>query len=866
MSLPQIAGLELHELIGRGSCGAVYRAVKLDTGEACAVKVFASMAISRKLLTIAMRGLQQMPVHPGLPQPLAFDFDNSPYYCAMPLVGFSTEDEKGNRQWETPTLESCCGKSGPEDAWRYLYELCDALAWLQRHNLLHCNLKPRNILLDDDPGSSIKISDIVQGWIGGTHHFETTDHILYMPPDQVEHPDALARHGTSWDVYSFGVTAFRLLTGEFPRGAAAYAEVIASHPLPDGATYTLDNALMLHQVRSQPDVSWPTEPTTKWDARRKKIIGKCLALDAADRWPDLREVMHEFEKLESDYLVEDAQEKVAIEKGRQARNVGLLRALTIALCAVMVIEGIWGLVYARSVRGRAERAEVLITKKDETITRMDQDIRMLASDQGSKISDLSTKLNEEREARQLANQNLQISQSAVDQFLSQLLQMPTGVGLEAEFSEKQINDALFFYENERKRLKENDDLLPERARNYFNTAQLLLRRQQRPEAAGYLEKAKSSLDLLLKKQPGHANSSRWQELLGSACRWLGSLKAEDGRRSEALNLFKQAVAALTPAVQGDPKNRATRFECASAWYELGKRSRRDGKVSDAVDALGKVMELMDVKLIGEDLTMQEQFILSRSRIEHGLAQRDQGHPDKAIKTLFDSMEEMVKLVERSGHNPEQAITLAEAYIEFGEIVAGKLGSNDAKEAHSEAMNILIELVRVHPQWGEARYLLGRNYGDMASLDRDLGNPTEAFSRQNMAVQSLAELVKLYPDNTRYVTELAKLKGQNAQMLCDLGKAKESVPLAEEAIAPLEALLLKDDTSLDVMDRKASGILLAQIYGIIGHSGEAMKNSALAKANFTKASDQWEKLKAQHGEDEIIQQGLAWTKDRLSKLR
>ncbi len=866
MSLPQIAGLELQELIGRGSCGAVYRAVKLDTGESCAVKVFGSMAISRKLLSIAMRGLQQMPGHPGLPQPLAFDFDNSPYFCAMPLVGFSTKDEEGHKQWETPTLEDCCGKSGPEEAWRYIYELCDAMAWLHRNNLLHCNLKPRNILLDDDQNSSIKTSDLVQGWIGGTHHFETTDHILYMPPDQVEHPDTLARHGTSWDVYSFGVTAFRLLTGKFPRGAEAYAEQVANHPLPQGAAYTLDNASMLHCVRSQPDIVWPAAPTTKWDARRKQIIGKCLALDMADRWPDLREVMHELEKLESDYLVEDAQENVEIEKGRQLSKVALMRAVALILCALMVIEGVWGLVYVRSVRGRAERAEGLIAQKNETITEMDQQINNLTQDRVSKVNELSSKLKEEREARQLANQNLQISQAAVDQFVSQLLQMPTGIGLEAEISKKQISDALIFYENERKRLKENDDLLPERARNYFNTAQLMLRRQQRPEAAGYFEKSKSALALLLKKQPGHANSSRWQELLGSVCRWLGTLKTEDGRRSEALDLFKQSVAALGPAVQGDPKNRTTRYECASAWYELGKRSRRDGKVTDAVSALSKVSELMDAKLIGEDLTVQEQFLVSRSKIEQGLAQRDQGDPDKAMKTLFDSMEEMVKLVERSGRNPEQAITLAEAYIEFGEIVAGKLGSNDAKEARSEAMNILIELVRVHPQWGEARYLLGRNYGDMASLDRDLGNPPEALRRQNMAVQTMSELVKLYPENTRYVIELAKHKSQNAQMLCDLGKAKESVPVAEEALAPLEALLKKDDAALDAMDRKACGILLAQIYGILGHSGEAMKNSALAKTSFSKASDQWEKLQTQHGEDEVIKQGLAWTKDRLSKLR
>ena len=44
MSLPEIAGHELQDLIGSGGCGAVYRAVTAD-GRACAVKVFSSMSI-----------------------------------------------------------------------------------------------------------------------------------------------------------------------------------------------------------------------------------------------------------------------------------------------------------------------------------------------------------------------------------------------------------------------------------------------------------------------------------------------------------------------------------------------------------------------------------------------------------------------------------------------------------------------------------------------------------------------------------------------------------------------------------------------------------------------------------------------------
>ena len=121
MSLPEIAGLELHDVIGQGSCGIVYRAVTVDMRSPCAVKVFSSMAINRKLMSIGMRGLQQMPDHPGILQALRFEFDNAPYYVSMPLVGFKVEDGKGKPHWETPTLETCCGKVPADEAWRYIY-------------------------------------------------------------------------------------------------------------------------------------------------------------------------------------------------------------------------------------------------------------------------------------------------------------------------------------------------------------------------------------------------------------------------------------------------------------------------------------------------------------------------------------------------------------------------------------------------------------------------------------------------------------------------------------------------------------------------------------------------------------------------
>ncbi len=867
MSLPQIAGYELQDMIGRGSCGAVYRAVNMETREVCAVKVFSSMSVNRKLLAICMRGLEQIPNHPGLLRPITFDFENSPYYIAMPLVGFMTEDGKGRKHWDTPTLESSCGRAKADEAWRYIYEICSAMAWLHKHNLVHCNLKPRDILMEDDPASTTKITDPVQGWIGGVHHFETLDHFMYLAPEQAEHPDNLASQGTSWDAYSFGVLAYRLLTGKFPRANDVFEEQLKQQNVARGIPHSVDNQAILYSVRAEPQITWPTPPSSKWDERRKKIIERCLELDPRVRWPDLREAMHDFEKMEAEYQLEDAREKIEIEKRRQAHKVWLLRTAAITAACLFLIATISGLYWIF----RAKTADWAIENNEQTYKKTladkEEEHKQDVASSKTEIVSLSKKLTEAHENKRQADANLQMSQEAVDQFLTQLLQMPTGVGIEAEISEKQLNDALNFYEKEREHLQENDDLLPERSRNYFNTAQLYLRKRKRTEALSYLEMAKSASEKLIQKQPTHTDLPRRQALLGRTCRWLGTLKAEDGHRGEALKLYEQAVASLTPAIEADVENRATRLECASAWYELGKRARRDQKIKEAVDAMAKVPDIMDEKYLKGGITPAEQFLIARSRVEQGLAERDLGMLDEAMKTLFDSMESMVKLVEKTApNNQEQALTLAEGYIEFGEIVAGKLGKTDGKEAQGEALSILTELVRQHPMWPEPRYFLARCYGNLAALERDMGNPGEALRRQVSAVQNLTEIVKANAENTRFQTELAKQKLQHAQLISDLGKAREAIPIAKEATTMMEELVKQDDARMDDLDRRACGIQLAQGYGVIGHLAEISHDTKMAKASFGQAAALWSKLKEAHGNDEVIEQGISWTSDRLAKIR
>lgn len=852
--------MELQELIGSGSCGAVYSAVSETTKEVCAVKIFSSMSINRKLLSLGLEGLQNMPEHPGLLRPLQFDFQKSPYFCAMPLVGDEAPDELGRNIWVTPTLEQCCGRIEPEESWQYLYEVCDSMAWLHKHNLIHCNLRPRNVLLDAGNGCVTKVTDPLQGVIQGIYHFETNDHYLHVPPEQVEFPDQLTVSGTKWDVYSFGVLAYRLLTGKYPRGGDVYLRELEKPQVAMGMT-AIDGQAIMAAVKAQPKVVWPSEPADKWDARRREIIMGCLDLDPARRWADLREVMREFEKLEADYLIEDAREKIEIEKQRQERKVWTLRVAAGALGVAFVTATIYGTFRYFSTLKRAKVAESTIL---ENAAKHLSDVTALKSTNEG----LSQAKQAAEEAKRVADANLQISQEAVDHLLTQILELPTGLGLDADLTSKPIQDVLAFYEKERQLFSGNETLLQEQARNYFNSAQLLLRQQKRDEALEFFQKAREVLLRLLEKEPQHADLPRRMAMLGKTCRMLGVFHADDGRRAEALKMYRDAVKYLEPALKADETNRATREEAATAYYELGKRLRRDGAIDEAVQALGQVAVLLDKSKVPEDnLNQIEQFLVARARMEQALSLRDKGNVDDAVKHLFDAMEVMVKLVEQAApNNKEQALALAEAYVEFGGMISGKLDSTDARDAQFQAQSILTELLRIHPNWAEAKLLQARSYGEMAGLERDFGNGSEALRKQTAAVEVLKELSSKNPNHPRFLTELTRQLGQHSQLLADFNKATESLKVATAAIEVMDNLLKQQENTLDELDQKTCKMQLAELYGIQSRAAELTRNKKLAKASTETALELWQALEAEYGKSDVIDQGVEWATGRLKSLK
>ncbi|MBT9583876.1 protein kinase [bacterium] len=259
--LPQLEGYQLDELKGRGTFGEVWSARQLSSGQKVAVKLFrARPGASWTYFRAEVERHSLVAEHPNIVTLLDANLESDPPYFVMNLYPGSLAEHS---------------KSPVKAVVRWLEQIARALRHTHQRGLLHCDLKPSNVLLDVE--EQAQLADFGQAVLR-SQETRSLGSLGFMAPEQTE---AGAVPDVRWDVYALGATAYYLLSGQRPR--LSDERIRSTTPQGLLADYRAN-------LSAQALVPLPI------DADLWQIVESCLQLDPARRPAGMGEVLQDLER------------------------------------------------------------------------------------------------------------------------------------------------------------------------------------------------------------------------------------------------------------------------------------------------------------------------------------------------------------------------------------------------------------------------------------------------------------------------------------------------------------------------------------------------------------------------------------------
>lgn len=212
-------GFELHSVIGRGASSVVWRATQFSTGRAVALKILdVDMADqeARRRLERERQAMSTLSNHPNIVTLYDAGIHQGRPWLALQLCSRGSFAERVVRS----------GPLSADEAVHVLIAIGRALATAHEQQVLHCDVKPANIMIGDFGGPALGDFGVARVTVNVNTATAAGGYSLdHVAPELLENH----RPTVASDIYSLGTTVWELLCGRppfRPNGETSTAAVI----------------------------------------------------------------------------------------------------------------------------------------------------------------------------------------------------------------------------------------------------------------------------------------------------------------------------------------------------------------------------------------------------------------------------------------------------------------------------------------------------------------------------------------------------------------------------------------------------------------------------------------------------------------
>lgn len=267
---------ELEGEVGRGGMGVVFAARDLKLMRRVAIKVLPpELAFRDEIRTRFLREAQTAArlSHPNIVPIHAVSDEGGLVYFVMGYVDGESLAARLRRRQTLPV----------EEVRRIMKETADALGLAHAMGVIHRDIKPDNILLEGtrrrvmvtDFGIAKALSEVGPGTLTGTGVAIGTPH--YMSPEQAAGERNIDARS---DLYSLGVVAYEMMTGDLPFTAPTVPGILMkqiTEPAPDVKTTRPEcpdelAATIMRCLEKDPEARWPTADALRRALESRKSV------------------------------------------------------------------------------------------------------------------------------------------------------------------------------------------------------------------------------------------------------------------------------------------------------------------------------------------------------------------------------------------------------------------------------------------------------------------------------------------------------------------------------------------------------------------------------------------------------------------